>query len=73
MVHDRSRLEAEATARQLEAEAKQISAETKKYEAETARMTTEQGDSAGSGSGVPRGERKAPMECPSIDKGVTEG
>merc|ERR1712082_319554 len=73
MVHDRNRIEAEAEARKLEAEAKKISAETKKFEAETARMTAEQGDSAGSGPVGPKGERKAPMERPSIDEGVTEG
>merc|ERR1712082_140601 len=75
MVHDRDRDDAEAAAKKLDAEAKKILAETKKFEAETARMETERGtdQDVPRSSGEPRGERKAPMERPSMDEGVTEG
>ena len=74
MVHDRARVEAEAEAKRLEAEAKKISAETKKFEAETARMAAENGESYTNQDSVHhKGERKAPMERPSVDEGVTEG
>merc|ERR1712082_187787 len=75
MVHDRDRDDAEAAAKKLDAEAKKILAETKKYEAETARIATERetDQDAPRSSGEPRGERKAPMERPSMDEGVMEG
>merc|ERR1712239_16030 len=74
MVHDRARVDAEADVKRLETEAKKISAETKKFEAETARMAAENGETSSSQeSGYAKGERKAPMERPSADEGVTEG
>merc|ERR1712239_94607 len=74
MVHNRARVDAEADAKRLEAEAKKISAETKKFEAETARMAAENGETSSSQeSGYVPSQRKAPMERPSADEGVTEG
>ena len=77
MVHDQGRLDKEADAKKAEADAKKIMAEVKKYEAETARAVSEQDPSSSQvprgPEGQPRGERKAPMERPSMDEGVTEG
>merc|ERR1712239_114631 len=64
----------ETSAKHLEAEAKKIAAETKKYEAETARLEAKRdGPSGGTTSVSSKGERKAPMEGPSVDEGVKEG
>merc|ERR1712082_217500 len=74
MVHDHERVTLETSAKHLEAEAKKIAAETKKYEAETAMLEAERdGPSGGTTPASSKGERKAPMERPSVDEGVTEG
>ena len=74
MVHEHDRKEKEADAKKLEAEAKKLSAETDKYRAETSRMEAAGGvTNPEAGSYAKKGERKAPMERPSMDEGVTEG
>ena len=74
MVHDARRVEQETEAEHLEVEAKKISAETKKIESETASRVADRGPAeAARGLSNQKGERKAPMERPSIDEGITEG
>ena len=73
MVHEFTRLEKEADVREKEADAKKITVDKKKHEAETARLESNCGVAATTwSSGEQRGQRRAPLQRPTIQEDCTE-